>query len=459
MHNEALKVIREKLFYGSADYTKSQPDLFLPHRFKILAQSQVDDFLKKVKESMVDEEILLYVHLPFCFAECLFCNSFPHPVNKEVQEDYLECLQKEIERVASRGVFAGKKARGIYFGGGTPTSYSNRDISRILDALSSHITFSDKCSITSEAHPVTLSDKKRILELRNIGINRLSIGCQTFDQEILLRCNRKNTREQVSRIVSDVHDAGMSINIDMMTGLPGQTLDSVDNDLDALARIRPDSVEYIRHEIVNPLIVKLYTEHPDLVVSNDALFDMVCKTQEWMCANGYEQNGRFTNDRQWAYRYHWLKEMPIIAFGSRSRSYTKTLCYDKYEELSSYMNIIKKGGLPIGRYIALTKREQMFRSLLLGLQIGEGIDSARFYGRFDADPGEIFSKLFSDLRDFGCLLQENGFVRLSKYGAYFVEDVCDFIIDAVLAEDSDRLERAPHSEGGTSSRLIRPRKS
>lgn len=459
MQNEALNVIREKLFYGSADYTKSQPDLFLPHRFKILAPSQVDGFLEKVKESLVEDELLLYVHLPFCFAECLFCNSFPHPVNREVQDDYLENLLKEIEWVAGRGVFSGKKARGIYFGGGTPTSYSNRDINRILEKLSSNIEFGDNCSITSEAHPATLSDTKRIQELRKIGINRLSIGCQTFDREILLRCNRKNTPEQVARVVKDAHDAGMSINIDMMTGLPGQTMESVDADLALLEEIRPDSVEYIRHEIVNPLIVKLYKEHPGLIVSNDTLFDMVCKTQEWMSANGYEQNGRFTDDRQWAYRYHWLKEMPIIAFGSRARSYTKTICYDKYEELSSYTNIIRKGGLPIGRYIALTKREQMFRSLLLGLQLGEGIDISRFQSRFAADPRDVFSGLFSELGDFGCLLQENGYVRLSKYGAYFVEDVCDYIIDAALTEESDHLERAPHSEGGTSARLTGPGKS
>lgn len=459
MQNEALNIIRERLFYGSADYTKNQPDLFLPHRFKILAPSQADGFLENVKESMTGGELLLYVHLPFCFAECLFCNSFPHPVNREVQDEYLECLLKEIELVASRGVFAGKKARGVYFGGGTPTSYSNRDISRILERLSSNIGFSGACSITSEAHPATLSETKRIQELRKIGINRISIGCQTFDREILLRCNRKNTPEQVTRIVRDAQAAGISINIDMMTGLPGQTLESVEADLALLAEIRPDSVEYIRHEIVNPLIVKFYKEHPGLIVSNDTLFDMVCRTQEWMSANGYEQNGRFTDDRQWAYRYHWLKEMPIIAFGSRARSYTRTLCYDKYEELSSYLGIIRKGGLPIGRYVALTEREQMFRSLLLGLQLGEGVDISGFQRRFGADPRKVFSKLISELGDLGCLLQEGGSVRLSKYGAYFVEDVCDYIMDAVLAEESGHLERAPHSEGGTSARLTKPGRS
>jgi len=451
--DEALNIIRNKLFYGSADYTKSQPDLFIPHRFKILAPSQVDSFLEKVKVSLVEDEILIYVHLPFCFSECLFCNSFPHKVDRETQDDYLRNLLKEIELVSRHGVFTGKRAKCIYLGGGTPTSFSNNDIRRILDKISSSVELSDTCNVTSEAHPLTLSDKERIKDLASIGIDRLSIGCQTFDEKVLLLCNRKNTEAQVAKIVNDVQNAGMSINIDMMTGLPGQTVQSVREDLDRLERIRPDSVEYIRHEIVNPLVVKLYTDRPDLVVGNDALFEMVCNTQEWMSANGYEQNGRYTDDSQWGYRYHWLKEMPIIAFGSRARSYTKTICYDKYEELATYTSILRKGGLPIGRYIALTEREQMYRSLLLNLQVGEGLDVKQFQNRFSVSPQDMFSPLFASLHEYGCLQQEDGSVRLSKYGAYFVEDVCDFIIDAVLKEESSCLVRTPHSDGGTSSRL------
>ena len=451
--NEILNVIRNKLFYGAADYTKNQPDLFIPHRFKMLAPSQVDGFLEKVKESLMEEEILFYVHLPFCFSECLFCNSFPHKADEEAQKDYLINLLKEIELLSKYGLFKGKKAKCIYLGGGTPTSFPNNDIKLILDKISSCIDLSDSCNITSEAHPSTLSDKQRIRELGDIGITRLSIGCQTFDQKVLRLCNRKNTEGQIERIVKDVQDVGMSINIDMMTGLPGQTIESVKKDFEILEGMRPDSIEYIRHEIVNPLIIRLYKDNPGLVIGNDVLFQMVCITQEWMSANGYEQNGRFTDDKQWGYRYHWLKEMPIIALGSRARSYTKTICYDKHEELSVYSNIIRRGGLPIGRYISLTPREQMYRSLLLNIQTKKGLDIQQFRDRFTADPLDVFSSLFSRLSGYGCLQQEDGAINLTKYGAYFVEDVCDYITDAVLKEEPNPPARTPHSEGGTSSRL------
>ncbi len=450
---EILNTIRENIFHGVTDYTKNQPDLFMPHKFKILAPSQIECFINDLKKGITEKEILIYVHLPFCFSECSFCNSFPYKTDHEAQQNYIASLLKEVEIFSSYGGFKGKRVKCIYFGGGTPTSFSNADIDRILTKISSLISLSSDCSITSEAHPLTLSKKERISEMRNIGITRLSIGCQTFDNDILGLCNRKNTESQVAEIVNSAHEVGLSINIDMMTGLPGQSLNSVDRDLKILSEIKPDTVEYIRHEIVNPLVVKLYKKNPHLIVEKKTLFEMVYRTQEWMCANGYQQNGSFVDNKQWAYRYYWLHEMPIIAFGSRTRSYTQSICYDKYEDIPTYSKIIEKGILPIGRFVSLSKKDQMYRSVLLRIQLKKGIDKKWFQDRFSLNPQDVFGKLFSELTALGCLEEANGAIRSTKYGAYFVEDVCDYIIDAALKEESTHLVRTPHSEGKTSSRL------
>ncbi|NVN91777.1 MAG: coproporphyrinogen III oxidase family protein [Desulfuromonadales bacterium] len=451
--NLVLSKIRNELFYGSSSYTKNQPDLFIPHQFQMLAPSQARSFLETVIESIPEREILLYVHLPFCFSECLFCNSFPQKVDKNIQQNYLSYLLKEIELYAKSGIFDGKKAQCIYFGGGTPTSYSNSDLKRIIDTIKSSIELSETCNITSEAHPQTLENKKRIFDLADFGINRLSIGCQTFDPNVLSLCNRSNTPSQIHSIVNSAHDAGLSINIDMMTGLPGQTIDKVQKDLALLEEIRPDSIEYIRHEIVNPLVAELYKSRPELMIDDDTLFEMIFMTQEWMEKNGYEQNGRFSNDKQWAYRYHWLKEMPIIAFGTRTRSTSKTICYDKHEELSNYTRLLDKGLPPIGRYIILSKRERMYRSLILGLQIKSGLNFKQFYDSFGESSLDVFGPLFDKLIEFGCLTTDAESIRLSRYGAFFVEDVCDLIIDTALREKSKGLERTPHSGGNRYSNL------
>ncbi|MFA5072988.1 MAG: radical SAM protein [Nitrospirota bacterium] len=449
--NNTLSIIKNELFHGSAEYTKNQPDLFLRHRYTMLAPSQVDGFLEQVKESLREEnEMLIYVHLPFCFSECLFCNTFPHKMDHEIQQEYLQNILDEIDIASRNRFFHNRKVRGIYFGGGTPTSFSSLDLNKILDKIRSCITTTDSFDITSEAHPYTLSGT-RIRELADMGITRLSIGCQTFDQQVLSLCKRKNSEEEIRRIVWNVQNAGMSINIDMMTGLPGQTLKSAEHDLHLLEQIRPNAVEYIRHEIVNPLIIDLYKNRPELLLEKDTLFEMVFMTQEWMRDQGYEQNGRFTNDHQWSYRFYWLKELPIFAFGSRARSYTKTMMVDKHEELSTYASMIKKGHLPVGRYISLTKKEQMYRSFFLSLQLQQGLDIPLFKKRFDQDPCVVFEASLAKLTRYECIEQSNETIRLSRYGAYFVEDVCDFIIDSLLHEESLSLVRSPNSEGGRPS--------
>lgn len=445
-----LDRIRNELFYGSRDYTKNQPDLFVAKHFSLLAPSEAGGFFETLLDALPEPDLLLYVHLPFCFSECLFCNSFPQKSDPLIQGDYISRLREQVRLYARLGLFQGRRVKCICLGGGTPTSFSNEELRRLLETIRSCAELTDDCTIASEAHPATLERPERVQELAAMGIDRISIGCQTFDRDILARCNRRNTPDQVRRIVELVQGSGMMINIDMMTGLPGQTLESVAADLRFLELIRPDAVEYIRHEIVNPLVVDLYTRDPQLIVPDDDLFRMVYLTQKWMESQGYEQNGRFSSDRQWPYRYYWLREMPIISFGARTRSYSSTICCDSHEELPIYSRMIQKGAPPIARYIALSPRERMYRTLILSLQLKEGLDITRFHARFGLSPHEAFAPLISRLVDLGCLHQQEESLRLTRYGACFVEDVCDCIIDSAFREDGRRgLVRAPHSGGST----------
>ena len=121
----SLESIRANLFYGLLDYTKSFPDLVIPQRFMIASPRQGGELLQRMTESLEDErEILVYVHLPFCSSECVFCNAFPQKSNRNIQDKYLSHLLREIEIYSNSGIFEGKIARCLYLGGGTPTSFS-----------------------------------------------------------------------------------------------------------------------------------------------------------------------------------------------------------------------------------------------------------------------------------------------------------------------------------------------
>jgi oxygen-independent coproporphyrinogen-3 oxidase len=423
-----LDSIRTDLFYGLLDYTKSFPDFSIPQRFLMASRKEGKELLESVEVSLRGEkQILLYIHLPFCHSECVFCNASPHKGSREIRSQYVEGLLKEIEIYSKSGMFDEKEAKCVYFGGGTPTTFPSQDIRSILDKVESYLDLAADCTITCEAHPKDLVENDKMEELSQLGVGRISIGCQTFDPKVLELCT----------------------NIDMMIGLPGQTLEGVRRDLRVLSDIAPDSIEYMRHEIVNPLAISLYRSNPEFLVKDQELFQMVYDTQQWMEEKGYEQNGRFTSEEQFSYRYHWLKEMPFIALGSRSRSCTKALCYDKHEDLSLYLRLIDKGVPPIARYLVFDKKEQMYRSLFLNLQVKRGLDLGAFRKRFGEDPLGVFSTLLKRLTELGCVTADDSSLRLKKYGRYFVEDVCCFIIDHALEEGGydSRFKRVPHSSG------------
>jgi oxygen-independent coproporphyrinogen-3 oxidase len=445
-----LDDIRRKLFYGLLDYTKSFPDFCIPQRFSMASPKEAGRLLEEIDSSLSREkQILLYVHLPFCCSECVFCNAFPQKASRNAQEQYIEGLLREIEIYSSSGMFSGKEARCVYFGGGTPTAFHTVDIQRILTRIEACVDLAADCSITAEAHPKDLVENGRVEELSEIGINRISMGCQTFDQAVLELCNRSNCEAEVRAAIENAKGLGVATNVDMMIGLPGQTLGGVKSDLDILSDLKPDAVEYMRHEIVNPLAISLYRKSPELLVKDDELFWMVYHTQSWIGETGYEQNGWFTSERQFPYRYHWLGGMPFIALGSRSRSCTRTICYDKHDDLSVYLRLVDKGILPAARYMLLNKNEQMYRSLFLNIQLRGGLALNGFTERFGEDALSVFSPLLKRLMEYGCVVVDDSSIRLSKYGRYFVEDVCCFIIDHALREWGYGVHsgRIPHSSG------------
>jgi oxygen-independent coproporphyrinogen-3 oxidase len=452
-----LERIRSRLFYGLSKYTKSFPDFSINEKFEMVSPRRSNEMFDEIKKSLADDdEYLLYIHLPFCHLECTFCNAAPRKTNGDQQRRYLSDLLQEIDLHGEKGVFEGRKLRAIFFGGGTPTIYKNESLGQILDKVRSYATFADEYDITCEAHPEGLVGNTRVAELQALGITRISCGSQSFDRRVLELCDRKSHRAQVAEVVGIAKGLGMSINVDMMIGLPGQTLDSVRADLEIVAEMMPSSVEYMRHEIVNPLAMNIYAGDSSLLVPDDDLFAMVIETQAWMQNHGYERNGCFVHERFFPFRYHWLHEVPFLGVGCRSRSYTKHLCFDTHESLEIYHSMVGRRTLPVARVMRLDPVEQMYRSVFLRLQLQEGLDVAEFTERFGRSPTDTFSELFELLEECGCIEVGPETIKLTKAGSFFVEDVCCAVIDDAVKQHgySTTARRLPHAAGVKSLRVF-----
>ena len=453
---EFLKKVRSELFYGLREYTKSLPDFFISENLQITSRKVGKTFLQDLGKSLADEpEVLAYIHLPFCAAECIFCNTFPKKADEELQHAYLGSLVTEIERFGDAGVFEGKTLRSIYFGGGTPTTFSNPELQQIIEKLLSYAPLSEGGTITTEATPVSVADPARIENLKELGVTRLSMGCQTFDPTLVKRCNRNHTAEQIKDIIDTTRKYGLTNSIDLMLGLPGQNLESVRSDLEALEEINPDAIEFIRHEIVNDMMITLYKKRPELMVSDDELFEMTLAVHRWSDERGFEQNGKFTNERAFPYRYYWVNEWPLLAFGARSRSYTKSICWETPDELSLYDRLLERGPHAVVRHQIIPDVDQMYRSLYLNLQLKSGLQRAPFRKRFGKDVDEAFPTILPRLEELGIIEIDADAVRYSPMGSYFFEDACCFIMDAALEAEYPHLVRSPFAYGKSEEEELR----
>lgn len=185
--------------------------------------------------------MLLYIHVPFCRRKCRYCAFFSGTHTPELERAYLDALKKEA--LIRGGQFRGRRVSSIYLGGGTPTLLSLSALSEITDLAAAAFSLDPALEFTIEANPETIPDKNRARALMGIGVNRMSLGVQTLEDDILFKLGRGHSAQQALQAAGFVRESGMdSLGLDLIWGLPGQTLQSWLRDLRVLMKYRPEHI-------------------------------------------------------------------------------------------------------------------------------------------------------------------------------------------------------------------------
>ncbi len=437
MSNSILEKIKNDFFFSLEKYDKAFADLgFLSHRLMSPYDGNSDSKFASIVQKSINsnKNIIIYINNPFCFDRCNFCCSFPWQYNRELTRKYFTYLVKEIDLHGNLDYLPKKNVKAIFFGGGTPTLFTTDEMTMILTKIRQNFSVGDDCEITSETHPLHIigpKGKQVIARLKECGINRLSTGVQSFDDRVLKFCNRANTRENAFEAIKNTKEANILTNVDMMFGLPGQTIESVEEDLEQLEQLKPDAIEYMRHDVCNKEVINLYNESPELLVVPDDLFEMNMITQKWLEKNGYEQNGYISeNSKVYLYRYCWATEVPYITLGAKAWAHLGTICYYKHRNLKNYCDFIDRGELPIMYYALVPLEVQAYRSVLLRLQTKTGVDINDLKSRYSDKSWESLQGLIEELKSYELIYRENNHIRLTQsYGRYFSEDVSNFILN------------------------------
>lgn len=359
----------------------------------------------------------LYVHIPFCVKKCAYCDFLSAPAEREIQKAYVKQILEEIR--ISGALLESYEAATVFFGGGTPSILEADWLCGILEALRGVCSFRENIEITVEANPGTV-DEKKLSEYQRAGVNRLSFGLQSADNEELRRLGRIHTWEQFLESFSMAREAGFgNINIDLMSALPGQTLAGWRGTLERVLALSPEhlSAYSLILEEGTPFYEK-YGEHPELLPSEEEEQQMDAETRDRLKAGGYERY-EISNYAKpgFACRHNlgYWERAEYKGYGLGAASLIDNIRYTNQTQLTEYLK-----GNTEGTKVILTGQAVREEYFFLGLRRTGGVDPGVYR--------EHYQKLIEKLQMQRLLDEKNGKICLTERGM----DVSNYVLAQFL---------------------------
>ncbi len=376
------------------------------------------------------ETVSLYLHIPFCHTRCHYCDFNTYAGILPLREPYVRALLTEIDlagQLAQLTDGAPRRSRTIFFGGGTPSLLTVEQITRLLNACRKAFAVDEDAEITLEANPGTLS-REQLGGLRMAGVNRLSLGSQSFDAELLKTLGRIHSPGDITQALRNARAAGFtSINLDFMFGLPGQTMRHWQETLDQALALHPE------HFSLYSLIIEegtpFYTwTHEGIITpgDEDLCADMYEYADERLQAEGYE-NYEISN---WALPGHqsrhnltYWQNLPYLGMGAGAHSYFGGRRFFNVIDPQEYINQLKKRQRPEGGSETIDRVQEMSETAFLALRTAQGLHLPTFEERFADSFTRFVGERLRLVEDAGLLEQEQGWLRLSKRGRLLGNEV------------------------------------
>jgi len=366
----------------------------------------------------------LYIHIPFCDHICTYCD-FPKLVTKGQQhEAYLHALIEELKYYEQKIGF--KDLQTIYIGGGTPTALSVLQLDLLFHYLNEAIIFDQLQEISIEANPENLTSSK-IEYLLKQGITRISLGVQTFNEPLLKQIGRKHGNEHVIHAIKQLKESGMqNINLDLIYGIPGQTYDQVQKDLEMAIKLE------VPHISAYSLIVEEHTPlylaymKDKLTLTDHDLEAQMCElVMETLAQNGFQQYeiSNFTKAEPSRHNLsYWLNE-EYIGAGLGAHGYVSGSRYHNSRSINAYIKKVRNGDLPIVDSHVLSLKEKLEEEMFLGLRLLKGVNIKAVNLKYGVQIEELYKQALHHSMKCGYLELKDGWISLTKSGILMANEV------------------------------------
>jgi putative oxygen-independent coproporphyrinogen III oxidase len=365
----------------------------------------------------------LYLHVPFCKARCSFCAFYLQIYREDRTRSYLNSLSHEIDLHATLNSLNRRPLHTVYFGGGTPTTLSSNELCCVLEQVRHCFELQEHAEVTLEAHPETVTEDG-LRSLIDAGFNRISFGVQSMDDGELVKIGRRMPRHAAHIAVEAARSAGfVNINLDLIYGLPGQTMESWRSTLEETIALQPTHLSCYALTVEEG--TKLHrdlrqggTDSPDADRQN-AMEDEAVRR---LAAAGFERYEISNYSRpEYACRHNQLywRGGEYLGLGPSAKSYLNGCRLGNVEDLQAYHCALESGNLPIQEREWLTPDQRRREAVVFGLRLIEGIDLGILQETMDRTWEQVLDRLM----DQGLLEEQAGRVRMTERGRRFADSI------------------------------------
>ena len=367
----------------------------------------------------------LYIHIPFCLQKCAYCSFVSFAGREELFDRYVAALCREAEQTAARAPHTPLST--LFFGGGTPSLLPAASISRIIDCCHDLLGFTSGIEISLEANPGTI-DYVKLAELRRAGVNRLSIGVQSFDDHELHRLGRAHSGEQALTTVRHARKAGFdNLSLDLMSGLPGQTADAWRRNLEQALALKPEHLSCYQLTIEedtpfgrlqNQGLLEL--PHEDAIVAMDEITHALAPAAG---LERYEISNFARPGQECRHNLNYWHNRPYLALGAGAVSYDTKRRQRRLSDPQRYCELMESGDSVVIDEENLGTEASFRETIIMGLRLIQGVSISELQHRFHLNPGSYYGETLDHLISRNLLIIEQDRLRLTPSGLTFANRV------------------------------------
>nr|VFJ48048.1 MAG: oxygen-independent coproporphyrinogen-3 oxidase [Candidatus Kentron sp. FW]VFJ51833.1 MAG: oxygen-independent coproporphyrinogen-3 oxidase [Candidatus Kentron sp. FW] len=372
------------------------------------------------EEIFAAKPLNIYVHIPFCAQQCAYCYYRTITGSRKSEIDrYVDALCREIDLATRRFHLGERPVISVYFGGGTPTLISGENLSKITETLHRNLNIADDCEFTVEGEPVTLIQKKADT-LKELGVNRISLGVQSLCDDVIKLSNRQDTEKKVLRAIQIAKNTGAIVNIDLMSGLAGETSETwaytiarvLETDVESITVYKTElyaNTQYFKDARNNKL--ELPSDEQELEFMRYALEQFEPARYLPWCFFTFTKEGRYEHIHAPSI---WRGE-DYFPFGTSAFGRLGDWLFQNTNEVEKYVSLVEADESPIHRGHCMTSMDKMVRDVVLGMKL-INLDLKQFREKYGFSLDSFCASTIAELESDGFLSRSEDEIRLTSKG-------------------------------------------